>query len=58
MDFQLYLINRQIDLLCLRADRIGPGACRKSLIRRIERLHIEHYLRLAKLAAAGSLKQA
>ena len=51
MDFELHHINRQLDLFCLRADRIGPGACRDSLIRRIAHLNIEQRLRLAKLAA-------
>jgi hypothetical protein len=57
MDFKLYLIKRQLDLLCVRADRIAPGACRDSLIRRIECLSIEHYLRLVKLSAVGGLEQ-
>jgi hypothetical protein len=58
MDFTLYLINRRLDLLCARADSIGPGACRDSLIRRIAHLNIEHHLRLAKLAAVGLPEQA
>lgn len=58
MDFALYLINRQLDLLCVRADRIVPGACRDSLIRRIACLNIEHHLRLIELAAVGSHVQA
>jgi hypothetical protein len=57
MDFKLDHIVRQLDLLCARADSIGPGACRDLLIRRIERLHMEHHLRLAELAAVGGLKQ-
>jgi hypothetical protein len=58
MDFKLYLIVRQLDLLCFRADRIVPGACRDSLIRRIERLNLDHHLRLAKVTAVGGLEQA
>jgi hypothetical protein len=57
MDFKLYLINRKLDSLCLRADRLGQGASWDSLIRRIERLNIEHHLRLAELAAVGGLEQ-
>jgi len=58
MDFKLYHIVRRLDLLCLRADRIGPGGCRDFLIRRIAGLNIERHLRLAKLAAVGSLERA
>jgi len=54
MDYKLYCLNRQLDLLRTRVDRIGPGACRNSLIRRIEILNICHHLRLAELAAAGN----
>jgi len=54
MDYELYFLTRQLDLLCTRADRIGPGACRYSLIRRIETLSIRHHLRLAELAASGN----
>lgn len=57
MDFDLYCINRQLGLLCVRADRIGPGACRDSLIQRIAHLNIERHLRLAKLAKVGGLEQ-
>jgi hypothetical protein len=57
MDFDLYRINRQLDLLCVRADRIGPGACRNSLIRRIAHLNVEHHLRLATLSAVGALER-
>jgi hypothetical protein len=58
MDYKLYCLNRQLDLLCTRVDRIGPGACRDSLIRRIEILNIRHHLRLAELAASGNGRQA
>ena len=58
MDFKLYLINRQLDLLCLRADHIAPGACRDLLIRRIERLNIEHHLSLARLLPSGASSDA
>jgi hypothetical protein len=54
MDYKLYRITRQLDLLCVRVERIGPGACRDSLIRRIENLTIRHHLRLAELAASGN----
>jgi hypothetical protein len=53
MSFDLYYVNRQLDLLCVRADRISAGLCRDSLVRRIERLNMIHHLLLAKLAAAG-----
>ena len=58
MDYKLYCLNRQLDLLRTRVDRIGPGACRNSLIRRIEILNICHHLRLAELAASGNGRQA
>jgi len=57
MDFDLYRINRQLDLLCVRADRILPGACRNSLIRRIAHLNVKHHLRLAKLSAVSALER-
>jgi hypothetical protein len=50
MNFTLYRINRQLELLSTRVDRIKPGPCRDSLIRRIDRLNIAHHLILAKLA--------
>jgi hypothetical protein len=53
VDYKLYCLNRQLDLLCTRADRIGPGACRDWLIRRIEDLHVRHHLRLAELSVAA-----
>jgi hypothetical protein len=52
MTFKLYSICRQLDLLCIRADRISAGLCRDSLIRRIEDLNVEHHLLLAKLAVS------
>jgi len=58
MDSELHRIVRQLDLLCFRADSIGPGACRDSLIRRIARLNVEHHLHLAKLAAFGISEKA
>ena len=58
MDCKLYHIIRHLDLLCTRADRIVPGACRDSLIRRIERLNFLHHLRLAELAAAIDRRRA
>ncbi len=30
MNFTLYRINRQLDLLSTRADRLNPGPCRDS----------------------------
>ncbi len=48
-ELHLYRINRQLDLLSTRADRIKPGACRDALIRRMERLNIAHHLVLAKM---------
>ncbi len=51
MDYTLYRINRQLDLLAIRANRIGPGPCRDSLVRRMERLNVVHHLILARLAS-------
>jgi hypothetical protein len=31
--FALYHVNRQLDLLCTRADRVKAGLCRDYLIR-------------------------
>jgi hypothetical protein len=50
LKFKLYCINRQLDLLTARADRIGPGPCRDSLILRIAALNIDHALTLARAA--------
>jgi len=58
MDYKLYRIIRQLDLLCTRADCIGPGVCRDSLFRRIEILNIRHHLRLAELAASRNGRRA
>jgi hypothetical protein len=52
MNFILYRINRQLDLLSTRADRIKPGPCRDCLIRRIARLNVAHHLILAKMKEA------
>ena len=52
MNFTLYRIDRQLDLLSTRADRIKPGLCRDCLIRRIARLNIAHHLILAKMKEA------
>jgi hypothetical protein len=52
MNFTLYRINRQLDLLSTRTDRIKPGPCRDSLIRRITRLNVAHHLILAKMKKA------
>ena len=51
--FALYYVNRQLDLLCTRADRVRAGSCRDSLVRRIENLHVVHHMLLGKLAARG-----
>ena len=51
--FSLYHVNRQLDLLCIRADRVKSGSRRDSLVRRIEHLHIVHHMLLGKLAARG-----
>jgi hypothetical protein len=45
--YRLYLIRRQLDLLCYRADRLPDCPCRDSLIRRIEALNIACGLLLA-----------
>jgi hypothetical protein len=52
MHFKLYRINRQLDSLCALADRVGAGARRDSIVRRIEHLNLEHHLLLARLAAS------
>jgi hypothetical protein len=52
MNFSLYRINRQLDLLSTRADRIKAGPCRDSLIRRIARLNVARHLILAKMKEA------
>jgi len=43
----LYIIQRQIDLLCYRVDRLKPGPRRDALVRRLEARHIEYGLALA-----------
>jgi hypothetical protein len=39
---RLYLIRRQLDLLCYRADRLKPGPRRDTLVRRIEALNVAY----------------
>jgi hypothetical protein len=52
MNFTLYRINRQLDLLTTRSDRIKPGPCRDCLIRRIAFLNAARHLILAKMKEA------
>ncbi len=52
MNFTLYRINRQLELLSTRTDRIRARPCRDSLIRRMERLNIAHHLVLVKMKEA------
>jgi hypothetical protein len=49
-------INRQLDLLSTRAQRIDLGPCRDSLIRRIEQLNRAHHTALAKLAEGDATR--
>jgi hypothetical protein len=53
MNIELCTIIRQLDSLCSLADRVGAGARRDSIVRRIERLNLAHHLLQAKLAAGG-----
>ncbi|SFS08757.1 hypothetical protein SAMN05421771_1531 [Granulicella pectinivorans] len=43
MNLRLYHINRQFDLLSIRAARCKSGQCRDSLLRRIECLNVAHH---------------
>jgi len=52
MNFTLYRINRQLDLLSTHADRIKPGPCRDCLTRRIALLNAAHHLISAKMKEA------
>ena len=54
MNFTLYCIKRLLDLLSTRADRIKPGPCRDSLIRRMECLNVAHHLVLAEMKKASA----
>ena len=39
--YRLYVIMRELDLLCYRADRLKPGPRRDALVRLIEALNVE-----------------
>lgn len=43
---RLYVIGRQLDLLCYRADHLNPGPRRNDIIERIEALNITFALAL------------
>jgi hypothetical protein len=47
MNEHVYFIQRQIDLLCYRVDRLKPGPHREKLVHRLETRLVEYGLALA-----------